>query len=157
MGLCSAARRNFLHIYSATSLHRFSRTSFSFPQSFSLVTSGTSVPTSDVFKLSAYSSDAVRGEPSSRRRIIATIFIRLDASASTWSSTLGTTTSTPLTCDRVAEHGSSADAPSRSTNTSAQLAAHGEGKSLVAGANGARFGMTAICEMPTAQQTSVNQ
>jgi hypothetical protein len=67
-----------------------------------------------------------------------------DASAAAWPSNSEIITSTPIAFDRVFEHESLAVTPSRTTHTEEQLAARGEVKSLVTGANGTRVGVATI-------------
>lgn len=126
MGLCSTARRKSLHINGASVHDHLAPRGFSSPHCSSLKT---------------FSIEMVYCGKSLRRR---TIGFPSNASAVTGPSNPGITTSTPITSDRVFRHESCAVAPSRSAHTQEQLAARGEVKSLVTGANGTRVGTMAI-------------
>ena len=149
VGLFSKVRRDFLDCCSGTSPNRFFPGTFLFPRYVADSTSCTSIPTCDARLVGAYSSEPVRREHSSLRRIVSADFVRQRVSTSTWSSDVGTGSSTSIKCDQDSKDASLGHFLSKRVNRHAHLAAHGEVKSLVTGATGTRDGMTVLCVIPS--------
>jgi hypothetical protein len=148
VGLSSKVRRDFLDCCSVTSPNRLSPGTFFFPQYVADGTSCTSIPTSDARLVGAFSSEPVRREHSSLRRIDSADFIRQRVSTSTWSSDVGTGSSTSIECVQDSKDASLEHLLSKRVNRHVHLAAHAEVKYLVTGATGTRDGMTVLRAIP---------
>ena len=149
VGLSSKVRRDFLDYCSVTSPNRLFPGTFFFPQYVADGTSCTSIPTCDARLVGAYSSEPVRREHSSLRRIVSADFVRQRVSTSTWSSDVGTGSSTSIKCVQDSKDASLGHFLSKRVNRHVHLAAHGEVKYLVTGAPGTRDAMTVLCVIPS--------